>query len=120
MEFPCSRCEEVFTDKLELVMHFWLAHGLALDEAQKATDREDYSRADSGCKQATDHLGYPSSCSKCSFPKCVYDKPGQRKKLRDKDIRQLYKKGLAVEVIAVLYNISVRTVERAISRKVNA
>lgn len=96
-------------------MHFWLSHGLALDEAQKETDHKSYIRVESGCKEASDFLKYPSSCSKCPFPKCVYDKPGQRKKLRDKDIRQLYKKGLAVEVIATIYNISVRTVERVIS-----
>jgi len=120
-QYPCNRCEQTFTDKLELVMHFWLTHGLTLVEAQRETDRKNYCGVDSGCKEASDFLGYPSSCKSCPFPKCIFDDPKLRKKysdktVRNKNIRRLYQKGAKVEDIATIYNLHTRTVQRVISK----
>ena len=72
---------------------------------------------DNGCE-------FADSCLNCPFAKCLYDEPGGRqhhiKRFRDKEILRLYttgKKGL--RELALMFDLSQRTVQRALKRARN-
>ena len=67
---------------------------------------------DEGCE-----LG--DSCLNCSFPRCVYDEPGGRqrlrKRIRDRGINHMFAKdGKGLKDLAAIFGISQRTVQRAL------
>jgi len=67
---------------------------------------------DEGCELA-------SSCLNCPLPKCIYDEPGGkqrwRKRLRDKEMARLFNsEGEGVKELALMFNVSQRTVQRAL------
>jgi hypothetical protein len=67
---------------------------------------------DSGCDLA-------DSCLNCPFQECIYDKPGGRqrwlKRQRDKEIARLFTTdGKGVKELALMFDISQRTVQRAL------
>ena len=95
-------------------MHFWLAHGMTIQQAERETDAKAYSGSDSGCEQATKYLGYPSSCQSCPFKRCTLDKRRQRMKQRNTEIRKLYRRSIAIAEIAVIHRVSPRTVQRVV------
>ena len=69
---------------------------------------------DEGCELA-------SSCLDCPFPKCIYDQPGGRqrwlKRLRGREMVRLFKtEGKGVKELALIFNVSQRTVQRALRR----
>lgn len=69
---------------------------------------------DEGCELA-------QSCLRCPFPKCVYDKPGGRRKWlktsRDREIVRLFTaEGKGVKELARRFRVSTRTVQRALGR----
>ena len=53
------------------------------------TDAPTYVKEDSGCPEATKYLeGKQSCCFRCPFPKCLYERGGKRrwlKELRDEE-----------------------------------
>ena len=74
---------------------------------------------DEGCEFATAYLGYQSRCSECPFPKCIYDEPGGRqhwlKRQRDRQIARLFTvEGKGVKELALMFDLSQRTVQRAL------
>lgn len=99
---------------LELVIHFWLVHGVTLEEAESLTDSSFYGGTDSGCTEASSYLGYPSRCRSCPFRRCTLDVGRQRNKKRNSEIRKLYKGGIAIAAIAVVYQVTPRTVQRTV------
>jgi hypothetical protein len=79
---------------------------------------------DEGCELATAYLGHQSHCSKCPFPECIYDEPRGKqrwsKRLRDEEIvRQFTTEGKGIKELALTFNISQRTVQRALKRTKN-
>ncbi|MFC1915941.1 hypothetical protein ACFLW4_04525 [Chloroflexota bacterium] len=71
---------------------------------------------DEGCDLA-------DSCLNCPFPQCVYEQAGGRqrwlKKLRDREIARLFageRKG--VKELALMFGVSLRTVQRALKSSV--
>ena len=67
---------------------------------------------DEGCELA-------SSCLNCPLPKCIYDEPGGkqrwRKRLRNKEMARLFSsEGEGVKELALMFNVSQRTVQRAL------
>ena len=79
---------------------------------------------DEGCELATAYLGRQSRCSKCPFPKCIYEEPRGKqrwlKRLRDEEIvRQFTSGGKGIKELALIFNISQRTVQRALKRTRN-
>lgn len=67
---------------------------------------------DSGCDLA-------DSCLNCPFQECIYDEPGGRqrwlKRQRDKEIARLFTtEGKGVKELALMFDISQRTVQRAL------
>jgi len=68
---------------------------------------------DAGCEMAP-------LCLKCPFPKCLEDEPrGKQKHLRrsrDETMRQMRREGKSVAEIAGIFDVSRRTVQRALKR----
>ncbi len=71
---------------------------------------------DEGCE-------YARACLDCPFPQCIYDEPhGRRrwlKELRDREINRLFKAGRAIRELAAMFDVSDRTVQRAVNNKVS-
>jgi hypothetical protein len=71
---------------------------------------------DQGCE-------YAPSCLDCPFPQCLYDEPRGRQRwlkgLRNREITRLYKTGQKVTELAVMFDISERTVQRALKKVTN-
>jgi len=67
---------------------------------------------DEGCE-------YAKFCLDCPFPQCLYDEPRGRqrwlKELRDKEINRLFQKGQNARELAAMFDVSVRTVQRAVN-----
>ena len=78
-----------------------------------------YSGADSGCKQATDYLGYQSSCLECPFPECVLGKHTIKpaKEARNNEIKERYYKGETIDGLAKSFGICKRTIERVLNKR---
>jgi hypothetical protein len=66
---------------------------------------------DEGCE-------YARACLECPFPRCLYDEARGRqrwlKELRDREILRLFGAGRKVNELAALFDVSERTVQRAI------
>ena len=72
---------------------------------------DDSNYFDTGCK-------YSASCLNCSLPICVYDDPDFFKNLikknRNKNIFQDYERGMSVKDLSLKYEVSIRTIQRAL------
>lgn len=76
---------------------------------------------DEGCEFADNFLGHKSSCLNCPFLKCIYDEPRGRqrwlKRQRDREIIRLFNtEGKGVKELAEMFDISQRTVQRALKK----
>ena len=92
---------------------------LELEEEKKEPDARDlppeYCRyKDEGCE-------YARACLDCPFPQCLYDEPRGRqrwlKELRNREINRLFETGRKVRELAVMFDVSDRTVQRAVNNK---
>jgi len=132
MKFICEYCPASFAQFKDLVNHYEEYHRpreviVATDEVDKrllkaTTDATSYSGADSGCEAATSYLGRPSSCLKCPFPKCVFEKRGvgiirAKKFSRNDRIRELAAGGKTVKELAVHFDVGVRTIQGAVEKR---
>jgi hypothetical protein len=72
---------------------------------------------DEGCE-------YAKACLDCPFPQCLYDEPRGRqrwmKELRNREINRLFETGRNVRELAVMFDVSDRTVQRALKRGVSS
>ena len=72
---------------------------------------------DEGCE-------YARSCLECPFSRCLYDDPRGNhhrfRKLRNREIKRLFKAGRKVSQLARLFKVSRRTVERVLSKNQRA
>jgi len=66
---------------------------------------------DQGCE-------YAQSCLECPYPQCLYDEPGGRqrwlKEMRNREINKLFTTGWKVKELALLFDVSQRTIQRAL------
>ncbi len=71
---------------------------------------------DEGCE-------YARSCLECPFPRCLYDDPKGRqhwfREMRNKEINRLFRSGRKVNELAELFEVSQRTIQRALKDKAN-
>ncbi len=71
---------------------------------------------DKGCE-------YAQSCLACPFPQCLYDEPRGRqrwlKELRNKEINKLFNSGWKIKELALLFGVSLRTIQRALKSEVS-
>jgi hypothetical protein len=77
--------------------------------------RPEYCRyKDEGCE-------YAPACLDCPFPQCLYDAPRGRqrwlKELRNREIARLYKEGRKAAELSEIFEVSLRTVQRALKVK---
>jgi len=83
-----------------------------VDDIELDLPPEYHHYQDEGCDLA-------DSCLNCPFQKCIYDEPGGRqrwlKRQRDREIaRQFTTEGKEVKELALMFDISQRTVQRAL------
>jgi len=76
------------------------------------------------CHYQDDGCEFASSCFNCPFPQCIYDQPRGRqrwlKKLRAGEIMRLFTaEGKGVKELAVMFDVSQRTIQRALKRAKN-
>jgi hypothetical protein len=102
---------------MDLLLYEICGAGTETENEKSAQMQEDllpeYCRyQDEGCE-------YAESCLDCPFIKCLYDEPRGRqrwlKDLRKKEINRLYKTGRNIKEIAAIFDISARTVKRALN-----
>ena len=72
---------------------------------------------DEGCE-------FADSCLNCPLPKCIYEEPGGRqhwlKRQRDRQIVRLFTiEGKGVKELALMFNISQRTVQRVLKNSLH-
>ena len=71
------------------------------------------------CRYRDEGCDLAISCLSCPFPGCVYDEPGGkqhwRKKLRAREMVRLFTtEGKRIKELALVFNVSQRTVQRAL------
>ena len=75
------------------------------------------------CRYKDEGCEYAQSCLACPFPQCLYDEPRGRqrwlKELRNKEINKLFNSGWKIKELALLFGISLRTIQRALKSEVS-
>jgi len=70
------------------------------------------------CRYRDEGCEYAASCLDCPFERCLYDEPRGRQRwlkgLRDKEINRLFGQGRGMKELALMFGVSVRTVQRAL------
>lgn len=121
LTFKCQFCPDTFRQFRDLVKHYETHHNQEGEQLQYRTDVKTYGGIDSGCQSATDHLGHQSSCLRCPFRKCVYDELGVgiatiKKRRRNEEIIQRWRKSESVQDLAMAFGVSERTIQRVVER----
>ncbi len=102
---------------MDVLLYEICGAGSELENENKEQMQEDllpeYCRyQDEGCE-------YAESCLECPYIKCLYDEPRGRqrwlKELREKEINRLYETGRNIKEIAAIFDVSARTVKRALN-----
>ena len=119
--FQCKFCPAISYQFKDLVRHYETRHNQEGEQYRSSQDIKNYRGIDSGCKRATDHLGSQSSCLKCPFPKCVLDELGvgivtAKKRNRNEEIKERFKKGESISDLARAFDVSERTIRRIVRR----
>lgn len=117
--FICNYCSKECLSFGDLIRHYETHKNEK--EYRSLRDAINYNKADSGCQQATNYLGYQSSCLLCPFPKCILDKPGvgfarAKKAIRNEEIIKLFKEGISIPDLARVFDVSKRTIQRAVKK----
>jgi hypothetical protein len=72
------------------------------------------------CRYKDEGCEYARACLDCPFPQCLYDEPRGRqrwlKELRNREINRLFEAGRRVRELAALFDVSDRTVQRALKK----
>jgi len=70
------------------------------------------------CRYKDEGCEYAVSCLGCPFPQCLYDEPRGRQRwmkgLRNKEINRLFRDGRRVKELALMFGVSLRTIQRAL------
>jgi hypothetical protein len=102
---------------MDVLLYEFCGAGLELENEKSPQIQKDllpeYCRyQDEGCE-------YARSCLDCPFLKCLYDEPRGKQRwlkvLREKEINRLYKTGRNIKEIAEIFDVSARTVKRALN-----
>jgi hypothetical protein len=90
----------------------------ATELEQEETGQDERDLLPEYCRYKDEGCEYAKSCLDCPFPQCLYDEPRGRqrwlKELRNKEINRLFKDGRKVRELAVVFDVSERTVQRAV------
>jgi hypothetical protein len=86
---------------------------------QEQTEQDERDLLPEYCHYKDEGCEYAKSCLDCPFPKCMYDERGGRQRwlreLRNKEINRLFDTGRKINEIAEIFDVSERTVQRALN-----
>jgi hypothetical protein len=90
----------------------------AMEPEQEETEQAERDSLPEYCQYKDEGCEYAKSCLDCPFPQCLYDEPRGRqrwlKELRNKEINRLFEAGRNVRELAAMFDVSERTVQRAV------
>jgi len=93
------------------------------EETNKETNQNEKDLTPEYCHNRDEGCEYAQSCLACPFPQCLYDEPRGRqrwlKDLRNKEINKLFNAGWKIKELALLFGISLRTIQRALKNEVS-
>jgi hypothetical protein len=99
-----------------------LTNEISVDTEELETEETEQNERDlrpEYCHYKDEGCEYAKSCLDCPFSQCLYDEPRGRqrwlKELRDKEINRLFQQGQNVRELATIFDVSVRTVQRAVN-----
>jgi len=83
------------------------------------TSRDELDLPPEYCHYRDEGCEFAGSCLNCPFPKCIYEEPRGRQRWlkgqRDREIvRRFYIEGRGVKELALMFNVSQRTVQRSL------
>jgi hypothetical protein len=92
--------------------------GDAPEETNEETNQHETDLPPEYCHYRDEGCEYAQSCLACPFPQCLYDEPRGRqrwlKDLRNKEINKLFATGWKIKELALLFGVSLRTIQRAL------
>ena len=92
--------------------------GDATELEQEEAEQNERDLPPEYCHYKDEGCDYARSCLDCPFPQCLYDEPRGRqrwlKELRNKEINRLFEAGRRVRELAMMFDVSERTVQRAV------
>ena len=95
--------------------------GTAPEPENEETEPETSDLPPEYCHYKDEGCEYAHACLDCPFPQCLYDEPRGKqrwlKELRDREINRLFGEGRNIRELAVIFDVSDRTVQRAIKNK---
>jgi hypothetical protein len=95
--------------------------GAVPEEDKHSAGRHEADLKPEYCHYKDEGCEYAYSCLSCPFPQCFYDDPRgsyhRFKALRNKEIKRLLKAGRKVKELALLFQISQRTINRVLKSK---
>jgi hypothetical protein len=93
--------------------------GVDPEEEKQKVSQKDPDLKPEYCHYRDDGCDYAKSCLECPFAQCLYDEPRGRQrwllKARNKEIKRLFNRGSKVKELAVLFEVSQRTIQRALT-----
>jgi hypothetical protein len=93
--------------------------GAAPELETEKTEKKERDLRPEFCQYRDEGCEYAKACLDCPFPQCLYDEPRghQRwlKEIRDKEIKRLYEAGRNFRELATIFDVSDRTVHRAVN-----
>jgi hypothetical protein len=101
-----------------------LTNEISINDTEPEKETTEENEADllpEYCSYKDEGCEYAGSCLECPFPQCLYDEPRGRqhwlKELRNKEIIRLCKAGRKVSELANIFDVSKRTVQRALRKE---
>ena len=87
---------------------------------KEKTEQDERDSPPEYCHYKDEGCEYAKACLDCPFPQCLYDEPRGRqrwlKELRNREINRLFEAGRKIRELAVIFDVSDRTVQRAVKR----
>ena len=85
------------------------------------TDDPGHRGIQSGCPQASDYMGEPSSCLACPFSRCVFDKNKDgyslKREQRDKEVLKLFLSGSEITSLAMRFHLKKKYIVRIVNNE---
>jgi hypothetical protein len=103
-----------------------VTHGIGDREPETKEEAASQNESDlppEYCRYRDEGCEYAESCLACPFEQCLYDEPRGRqrwlKARRNKEINRLFTGGWEMKELALLFGVSLRTIQRALKSPVH-
>jgi hypothetical protein len=95
--------------------------GDILEEERKTNPAQEPDLKPEFCHYKDEGCEYAAACLECPYPQCLYDEPGGKqrwlKESRNQEINKLFVSGWKIKELALLFDVSQRTIQRALKEK---